>query len=279
MMADALKLASLGLAVFPTTAADPKRPITPHGCRDATTDADAIRAWWQDHRAANLAVATGSPSGAFVVDVDLKPPVSGAATVRALTARHGALPRTWTTRTPSGGWHVWFRQPDRPLRNKVAFLPGLDVRTDGGAVVCPPSIRADGRAYSWVRAPWTCELADAPDWLLALIDPPVAVRPASPVRFASNDRAARYAAAVVNGECAEIATAGSGGRNHRLFQGAARIGELVGAGLIPVDLAEAELEAAADACGLTRDDGRHAVAASIKSGLARGAANPREVRL
>lgn len=278
MIAAALRLAGLGLAVFPT-GPDCKRPVNRHGCHGATTDSADIERLWREYPGGNLAVATGAASGAFVLDVDVKSGADGLATLAALEARHGNLPTTWTTATPSGGRHFWFVQPERRFKNKVGFAPGLDVRTDGGSVAVPPSQRPDGRAYRWLRAPWTCEPAPAPDWLLTLIDPPVVRRPAPPVRFASNDRAAKYAAAVVNGECAEIAAAGSGGRNHRLFQGAARIGELVGAGLVPADLAEAELEAAADACGLTRDDGRHAVAASIKSGLARGAANPREVRL
>ena len=280
-VAAALKLASVGLHVFSTAAADPKRPITAHGCRDATNDVDAIKRLWRACRGANVAVATGRASGVFVLDVDVKPPVDGRATLRALVARNGDLPITWTTATPSGGLHLFFCQPEGlTLRNRVGFLPGLDIRTDGGAVVVPPSRRPDGRAYSWVRSPWHCSLAYAPDWLTNLINPPRVIRPpAPPVRFASFDRAARYAAAVINGECGEIAATKSGGRNHRLFVGAARIGELVGGGLVPGDLAERELEAAADACGLVADDGRHAVLASIRSGLTRGAANPREVRL
>ena len=277
MIAAAQALAALGLAVFPT-ADDCRRPLTTHGYKDSTKAHDAIQALWRRHPTANVAVACGAVSGVFVLDVDLKG-ADGLKTLAGLQADHGPLPITWRTLTPSGGRHIWFRQPARDLRNRVGFLPGLDVRTDGGSVAAPPSRRSDG-IYAWESTPWDTPLADAPDWLLGLIDPPPVVRPPSPpVRLASCDRAARYAAAVVNSECGEIAATKTGGRNHRLFQGAARIGEFVGAGLVPADLAETELEAAADACGLTRDDGRHSVLASIKSGLARGGANPREVRL
>ncbi|MGI9170239.1 MAG: bifunctional DNA primase/polymerase [Caulobacteraceae bacterium] len=220
----------------------------------------------------------------LVVDVDAHVgSADGLATLAALETEHGPLPATWRTRTPSGGLHLWFGQPFRPLRNKVGFLPGLDVRTDGGSVAVPPSIRrgtkVDGR-YTWIVAPWDRTLADAPAWLLDLIDPPPVPRPAPrAVRFASHDRAARYVAAVIDGECGELAATKTGGRNHRLFQAAARIGEIVGAGLCGEALAIDALESAAADCGLVAEDGRQAVLASIKSGLARGAANPREVRL
>ena len=69
-----------------------------------------------------------------------------------------------------------------------------------------------------------------------------------------------------------------GQRNHTLFKAAANLGELVGAGLLRDELAEAALTCAAEACGLTHDDGRQAVASTIASGIKRGRENPREVR-
>ncbi|MEO8926407.1 MAG: hypothetical protein ABI306_04515, partial [Caulobacteraceae bacterium] len=122
---------------------------------------------------------------------------------------------------------------------------------------------------------------DAPDWLLNLIDPPPVIRPPRPpMRFRSADRAARYVAAVVDGECREVARMGpASGRNHRLFRAGINLGSLVGASLIAESDAEGWLEAAADDCGLVREDGRRAVLATIASGLKRGIAQPREVRL
>ncbi len=205
---------------------------------------------------------------------------NGLRTLAELEAVHGPLPATWRTATPSGGRHLWFRQPARTIRNRVCFAPGLDVRTDGGSVAVPPSRRHDG-AYAWEVAPWDGPLADAPAWLLNLIDPAPVVRPRrSPLRFRSPDRAARYAEAVVNGECREVARMGpASGRNHRLFRAGIKLGSLVGANLISEGDAEAWLEAAADDCGLVGEDGRHAVLATIASGMKRGIAQPREVRL
>jgi hypothetical protein len=272
----ALAYGRLGLAVFPV-AADCRRPLTSHGCKDAQRDLPNIEALFRRHPAANVAVACGAVSEAFVLDVDVKG-ADGLRTLADLEAVHGPLPATWRTITPSGGRHFWFRQPARRLRNRVGFAPGLDVRTAGGSAVVPPSRKPAG-AYLWAVRPWDCPLADAPEWLLTLIDPPPAPRPApAAIRVGSLDRLARYAASAINAECGAVASTAAGGRNGRLFQASARIGELVGAGLIPVPLAESELEAAAHDCGLIEEDGRAAVLATIKSGLARGIAHPREVR-
>ena len=64
--------------------------------------------------AANIAVATGSKSGVFVFDIDMKHEKDGEAELRALEAKHGALPKTVESITPSGGRHLWFRMPEQP---------------------------------------------------------------------------------------------------------------------------------------------------------------------
>lgn len=277
MLAAAQALAAGGLAVFPV-GPDCRRPLTAHGYKNASKTMEGVEALWRPHPDANVSVACGGVSGAFVLDIDVKHGVDGLATLASLETEHNPLPATWRTRTPSGGLHLWFAQPvARRLRNRVGFLPGLDVRTDGGSVAVPPSRRADG-AYTWLIAPWDRPLADAPGWLLDAIDPPPVPRlPRQPIRAGSLDHRARYAAAAINAECGELAATKAGGRNHRLFQAAARLGELVGAGLVGEAIAIDALESAAHDCGLVAEDGRQAVVASIKSGLRRGLANPREV--
>ena len=67
------------------------------------------------------------------------------------------------------------------------------------------------------------------------------------------------------------------GRNLRLFMAAANLGELVGAHLLPQDTAEAALERAAQENGLWKEDGPYSVRASIRSGMKKGQARPREI--
>lgn len=135
----------------------------------AMSVADIYEAWgarpW-----ANLGVATGSPSGFFVLDID--PDHGGMATMAALVEKHGRPPATLTQRTGSGGWHYFFAMPaDFDVRNtqqaaKKFGGPGLDVRGTGGQIVIAPSVSGKG-PYTLLDAP----IAPAPEWLLALLRP------------------------------------------------------------------------------------------------------------
>src|SRR5262249_33750576 len=106
MLNAALALASKGLSVFPC-AVRGKEPRTAHGCLDATTDADQIRAWWADEPQANVAIATGAISKVFAADID-----GGDAEceLRKLERQHGALPATVESITARGR-HILFRTP------------------------------------------------------------------------------------------------------------------------------------------------------------------------
>lgn len=268
----------LGKPLFPT-ADDAKTPRCPHGLKDATADPAVVSAWWDRWPSANIGFATGPASGLLVLDIDCKLE-DGHASLSALERQSGfQLPHTWRDETPSGGAHVYFRHPrDRAPRNRVRFRPGLDIKAAGGSIAVPPSRRADG-VYRWTEHPLATPLAEAPVWLLDVIDPPAAPRPpAPPIRVGSLDRLARYAAAAIDGECRELASmAPNTGRNLRLFMAAARLGELVGAGVLSETVVVDALEGAGRDCGLVQEDGRHAVLASIRSGLNRGIAQPREV--
>lgn len=249
-----------------------------HGYKDATADPAEIIRRLKLYPSANLALACGEASGVFVLDIDCKGS-DGFATLDTLQAANGLLPDTWSSRTPSGGEHRLFTQPDRAIRNRVNFAPGLDVRTTGGSIALPPSRKPVGE-YKWINRPGgPVGLADAPAWLLELIDPPAPPpREAQPLRMTSSDKIARYVAAAVDSECSELARMGpNSGRNMRLFQAAANLGELVGAHILSQDGAEAALEMAAHDCGLVGEDGIHAVRQSIASGMRKGIAKPREV--
>ena len=79
----ALVYASLGFHVFPC--GQNKRPRTPNGFKDATTDEAQIRAWWVQWPHAQIGVACGA-SGIVVIDLDVdrKDGRDGAAAPRML---------------------------------------------------------------------------------------------------------------------------------------------------------------------------------------------------
>jgi Bifunctional DNA primase/polymerase, N-terminal/Primase C terminal 1 (PriCT-1) len=167
MLPSALMLARKRLHVFPCLPRD-KRPATASGVKAATADLDTIRRWWQQDPQFNIGIATGAPSGIFVLDVD---GIDAEVELRKL-APHGALPATVEAITARGR-HVYFKMPNAlPIRNSVGKLaPGLDVRATGGYVLAPPSIHPTGRRYEW-SVDCASALAEAPAWLLQIIAAP-----------------------------------------------------------------------------------------------------------
>jgi len=142
-----------------------KHPKTVRGVKDASKDVDVVRHWWREWPNANVGIATGATSGFFVLDVDGE---EGENSLAELEARHGALPDTVESLTGGGGRHLFFRWPGRAIKNKVALAPGLDVRSDNGYIVAPPSVHASGKRYAW-RYLDEVPLAEAPTWLVDLL--------------------------------------------------------------------------------------------------------------
>jgi hypothetical protein len=142
-----------------------KHPRTKRGLNDASTDVATIRAWWERWPAANLSVRAGPESAIFMIGPDGQ---AGIEALAALVQQYGALPRTPTARSGSGGRHLFFSWPaDGNIVNRRNHrgLP-IDVRGAGGYFVAPPSRNKNGQ-YEWENHPSTCPLAPAPPWLLA----------------------------------------------------------------------------------------------------------------
>lgn len=202
-----------------------------HLVRDAATAA-SIWAEGGTAPAANIGIATGAPSGIWVLDVD--PDNGGGVALAQLLGAFGAIPPTYTVTTGSGGTHFYFAMPldFEPTNRRGALPPGIDVRGTGGQVVVPPSRSAKG---DYIEAHWSA-IAPAPEWLLDLIRPlPEPERPALPpggmsaVLQQHGDRLARYAATAVARNCEELAEAPEGQRNHTAFRVACRLHELINA--------------------------------------------------
>ena len=160
----------LDLPIFPLQS-NSKIPATSNGFKDATTHELAVCQWWKDTPSANLGLPTGQRSGLFVLDVD--PKNGGLDSIAKLPE----IPPTRTARTPSGGFHYFFRW-QAPLGNSAGKLgPGLDTRGEGGYVVVPPSI-IDGKRYEWMNED---DPADVPEWLLQRLLPPPSTPPRNPI--------------------------------------------------------------------------------------------------
>jgi hypothetical protein len=164
LLAEALRLVEMRFAVFPCRPGE-KRPLTPRGLHDATTDPARIRAWWREHPNANVAIVA---NGLCIIDID--PGANGwpgpekAATIKQLAPA--------VQKTPRDGVHLYFRRPDgvawRCSAGKLA--DHVDVRTTGGYVLVSPST-INGRPYRWLRPIKRIdELPEPPEWLQAALD-------------------------------------------------------------------------------------------------------------
>lgn len=163
----ALNLAEHGWPVFPCNSVD-KRPITPHGFKNATKDPEQIMAWWKKFPIAMIGVPMGPASGVFCIDLDRKPGGDdGVATWEKLESENGTV-TTRTHETPSTGRHKFFQHQDG-IRNIPLdrLAPGLEVKADGGYVIVPPSRMSDGKKYTIIN---DVEPAPAPPWLLKMIN-------------------------------------------------------------------------------------------------------------
>lgn len=141
-----------------------KHPILSNGVRGASSKIELVRDRWGLHPMANIGIHT---NGLAVLDVDGE---AGIASLDAICSRHhGArdlLLRSPMVRTGGGGLHFFFRNnPDGSVRNKVKFLPGLDIRSEGGYVVAPPSNHVSGKRYEWVRGLTEFSPKFFPSWL------------------------------------------------------------------------------------------------------------------
>jgi bifunctional DNA primase/polymerase-like protein len=280
----ALDMADQGYAVFPlvpgsklpTNLGDPDS-IAQHGrisidWDDASTsDVDFLANHWPV--GANVGIDTGK-SGVIVVDVDVK---HGPGKQEwDLLCKHygdGDLPRTFTVRTASGGWHFYFEANGVEMRNSKGLLAkNIDIRAQGGYVVGWGSVVPNG-VYEVIHDD---EVAPTPGWLVQLEADLRRKREASAtahrghvmweLKMLTPGQVERR----IDGLASKLAEHPEGDRNQLLNWTAMKLGELAAGGRITEDHA---LEICKDACernGLATDDGDYAVRATFRSGFNAG---------
>ena len=180
LLEGALELASHGRRVFPVAAAthniadatDGKTPLLKGWPERATTNADQIRRWWGDeYLGANVGVVTGSSSGITIVDLDhrLDEGKDGVAELLALEQQHGSIPDGPVVERGTS-LHLWFAHTSE-LRSINGVLPGVDVKTDGGFVIAPPSFHRRGDRYRWRTNTRDLPMPAMPAWLVEALMP------------------------------------------------------------------------------------------------------------
>ncbi len=244
-----------------------KHPLFRHGAHEATTDPVLIEEWWRRSPGANVGIATGAASGLIVVDLDLP---KGGESLQTLVAAGHQLAPTLTSRTGGRGLHLFYAQPSGiampssvgRLPGLAQALPGIDLRSDSGYVVAPPSIHASGRRYRWDRR----RIAELPSWMLSR---PMVPTPAT--NFCLTGGASAYGAAALSRELEAVRGLDVVQRNDGLHRAAFCLGRLVGGGELTEALVLETLLCGALAVGL----GESEAAATIRSGMRAGMAVPR----
>lgn len=165
----ALQYAKQGLAVFPCVGKMPAIPVSEggKGLYDATTSAERITEWWTAHPEWNIGIPCGKASNLIVLDVD--PDKGGNESLEKMWMTLGPFqPVVPVVITGTGGRHYYFLY-EEGIRNKVGFLPGLDIRSQGGYVIAPPSIHpVTLKPYTFQDVP-NSSMIKMPDYLSEML--------------------------------------------------------------------------------------------------------------
>jgi Protein of unknown function (DUF3987)/Bifunctional DNA primase/polymerase, N-terminal len=285
----ALILAEAGFHLFPLRRGT-KQPLTnplgvergKGGLHLATAAPDGIAGYWavSPHAGkagwdsvplcANIGINCGK-SNLIVLDVDVKNNAQGKESLERLLRQNGDL-NTFTVRTPSGGWHFYFWQPQGfeigNAKLDAKGFPGIETRGTGGYVVAPYS-QIQGKFYEIE----SCQpIADCPKWLMDFLAPqnvsaPVALKARSSLPEMIPQKKAEELLRKIT---QEVAQAQLGNRNTTLNKAAFTLGGILPTGCLDEIAIITQLEAASTVNGHVIDDGLDAVRATIRSGLASG---------
>jgi hypothetical protein len=247
----------------------PLGALVPHGVNDATTNRARILAWWTRHPQANIGLATGHRFD--VLDVDGP---AGTHAIRTLAATHDLQSSGPLVRT-GGGWHLYLA-PTGLGNVRFQDLEHVDWRGLGGYVVAPPSRHASGQAYQWAPGrDLDIPPGQVPAVLLERLQPRQRQRPTGPVQLPAIAQGPgdRYARAALVEELARVAAAPVGQRNRQLWESTRNLYNLVATGALDHQVVDHELLAAAERCGLLKEEPRQ-TQRTLASGRQVGLAHP-----
>lgn len=95
---------------------------------------EEINRWFtKDFPTANIGIITGKVSNLTVIDID---------SYKGSSTDLSTFPKTRTVRTGNGGTHLYYNYEEGITISAGAFpqFPNLDIRGEGGFIVCPPSV-------------------------------------------------------------------------------------------------------------------------------------------
>lgn len=146
-----------------------KHPMIRDGVNGASNDIEVVRAWWAQFPGCNWGVACGKASGIIVIDID--PRKGGYESFEEYEQSRrdtGDFGDTLLAKSGGNGKHIYIEYPEgSTIGNRVNWLPGVDIRSNGGYVVLPPSNHLSGGFYEWLN--WGHPIAPAPPDFVARV--------------------------------------------------------------------------------------------------------------
>jgi len=127
-----LEYAVRGHSVIPVDGTTKKPLVRWESYQNECADDALIQKWVDIYPDAGTAIVTGKVSGVTVVDIDVK---------HTEKTPLDTFPETYTVKTPSGGYHLYYEYSDtiHTCANQFSQYPYVDIRNDGGYVVAPPT--------------------------------------------------------------------------------------------------------------------------------------------
>jgi putative DNA primase/helicase len=286
----ALAFGGAGFRVFPCDATTKQPLVRWLAC--SSSHEHTIRHYFTRYPGAMVGLDL-SKVGLVVFDFDRghADGVDGCANFGALLDEYGLefpFDRAPAVATPSGGYHVYLRQPmgREPLGNSNRNLPpGCDVRGHGGYTIAPGSVRSDGIFYD--PAPDSPDLiasyvngtiAEVPAWCIECIEwrEPSELRcPSSPVAESDASERLKRVRKILELATNDLACMPpNSGRNAALNNQAMRFaGWADWCGISEREVTDS-LMWACHRNGLVTEDGERACHATFKSGWTAGISRP-----
>ena len=133
---------SIGLSIIPV--GNDKKPLIPWlDYQTKYASVDDVDLWFKKFNNPNIGIVTGKISNICVVDCDSEAAIQ---TIETLLPESIVTP---IANTPRGGKHYYFTYIEG-LVNRANVLEKIDIRTDGGFIVAPPSMNGNGKGWAWI---------------------------------------------------------------------------------------------------------------------------------
>jgi len=147
LLQSALEYARLGWPVLPLRPGE-KKPLTPNGSKDASTDEATIKGWWTKTPDANVGIRVGPESNLLVIDVDNKNRKDGNKSLIEMCGRTNSDALNTHVETTPHGFHLYYNYPEELMQKplKAEMAEGIDLKHNG-YVVAAPSVLSDGSKY------------------------------------------------------------------------------------------------------------------------------------